>query len=310
MATDAAQMSESQFRALLKRLRSQVPWGPADKRGALNYITPKTMLAAVSEVKLGRSVTMAAPIEHQVAKDNPEPSRHEMTQSGDSAPDHGLSFALDRIAMNVHGNVDTHLDALAHVIYDGELYNGVPADSVTQTGAGELSVAVDADGIVGRGVLLDAARARGVPWIEPGDHVTADDLKSAESDQQVHLGEGDMVFIRVGHRLRRAQQGPWDVAATRAGLQPEALEYLADRKIALLGSDGNNDTAPTVVQNVDFPVHVLAINGLGLQLIDYLNLASLASVAAELLKWSFLTVVAPLRLPTATGSPVNPIAIL
>src|SRR5215472_6162772 len=303
-------MSESQFRASLKRLRRQVPWGPADRRGALNYLTPKTMLAAVSEVKLGRSVSMAAPIEHRVAPDNPEPSRHEMTQSGESAPDDGLSFALDRLAMNVHGNADTHLDALAHVIYDGELYNGVPAECVTQTGAGELSVAVDADGIVGRGVLLDAARARGVPWIEPGDHVTADDLKRAEADQQVHLGEGDMVFVRVGHRLRRAQQGAWDVAAKRAGLQPEALEYLADRKIALMGSDGNNDTAPTVVQNVDFPVHVLAIYGLGLQLIDYLDLSELAPVCAELRKWTFFTVVAPLRLPAATGSPVNPIAVL
>ena len=310
MATDSVHMSETQFRASLKRLRRQVPWGPADRRGALNYLTPKTMLAAVTEVKLGRSVSMAAPIEHRVAPDNPEPSRHEMTQSGESAPDDGLSFALDRLAMNVHGNVDTHLDALAHVIYDGELYNGVPADSVTQTGAGELSVAVDADGLVGRGVLLDAARARGVPWIEPGDHVTADDLKRAEADQQVHLGEGDMVFVRVGHRLRRAQQGAWDVAAKRAGLQPEALEYLADRKIALLGSDGNNDTAPTVVQNVDFPVHVLAIYGLGLQLIDYLDLSEIAPVCAELGKWSFLTVVAPLRLPTATGSPVNPIAVV
>jgi kynurenine formamidase len=253
---------------------------------------------------------MAAPIEHRVAADNPEPCRHEMTQAGDSAPGDGVSFALDRIAMNIHGNADTHLDALGHVIYDQGLYNGVPAASVTGAGAGELSVAVDADGIVGRGVLLDAARARGVPWIGPGDHVTVDDLKSAEADQEVHVGEGDLVFVRVGHRLQRAQHGPWDVAAARAGLHPAALEYLADRKIALLGSDGNNDTAPAVVQNVDFPVHVLAIYGLGMQLIDYLDLAELAPVCAELRKWSFLSVVAPLRLPAATGSPVNPIAVL
>jgi kynurenine formamidase len=303
-------MTESQFRALLERLRGQVPWGPADRRGALNYITPKTLLGALSEVRFGRTVSMAAPIEHREAADNPEPCRHEMTQSGDSAPDEGVSFALDRITMNVHGNADTHLDALGHVIFDGELYNGLPADSVTGAGAGELSVSMDADGLVGRGVLLDAARARGVPWIEQGDHVTVDDLKSAEADENVHVAEGDLVFIRVGHRLQRAQRGPWDVAATRAGLDPAALEYLAARKIALLGSDGNNDTAPTMVQNVDFPVHVLAVSGLGLQLIDYLGLSELAPVCAELRKWSFLTVVAPLRLPAATGSPINPIAVL
>jgi len=308
---DRTGMSEDDFRALFDRLRQQVPWGPSDTRGALNYITPKTVLDAAGGVALGRSVSMAAPIEHRVAADNPEPARHEMTQSGDDAPADGLAFALDRIAMNIHGNADTHLDALSHVIFDDALYNGVPADTVTdEAGARELSVSMDADGIVGRGVLLDVPRARGIPWLDPGDHVTADDVKAAEADQQIHVGEGDLVFIRVGHRLHRAQQGPWDSAAARAGLHPAALEYLAARKIALLGSDGNNDTAPSVVENVAFPVHVLAVNALGLQLIDWLDLAELAPVCAEFRRWTFLCVVAPLRLPSATGSPVSPIAVL
>src|SRR5262249_35740056 len=200
-------MTEGEFRALADRLRKLVPWGPSDTRGALNYITPATMLAAAGGVALGRSVSLASPIEHQVAADNPEPARHEMTRSGDDAPADGLAFALDRIAMNIHGNADTHLDALSHVIYDGGLYNGVPADSVTTAGAGQLSVSVDANGVVGRGVLLDVARARGIPWLDPGDHVTADDLQAAEADQQVSVDKADLVFIRVGHRLRRAQQG-------------------------------------------------------------------------------------------------------
>ena len=84
----------------------------------------------------------------------------------------------------------------------------------------------------------------------------------------------------------------------------------ADRKIALLGSDGNNDTAPSLVPGVDFPVHVLAIAALGVQLIDYLDFAVLAPLYAEFRQWSFLCVIAPLRLSVATGSPVNPIAIL
>jgi hypothetical protein len=61
---------------------------------------------------------------------------------------------------------------------------------------------------------------------------------------------------------------------------------------------------------VDFPVHVLAVAGLGLHLIDYLDFVFLAPQCAELRKWSFLCVIAPLRLPTATGSPVNPIAVV
>src|SRR5215510_6829894 len=93
-----------------------------DRRGALNYHTPATMLAAVGEVKLGRSVSLACPIEYRVTADNPEPARHTMTQTGDKAPGDGLSFAMDQIGMNIHGNADTHIDALSHVIYDGRLY--------------------------------------------------------------------------------------------------------------------------------------------------------------------------------------------
>jgi kynurenine formamidase len=303
-------MSEADFRAMYERLRARVPWGPADRRGALNYLTPATMLAAAGDVKLGRSVTMAGPIEYSATADNPEPARHKMTKTGDSAADEGLAFAMDQVGMNIHGNADTHIDALSHVIYDGRLYNNRPADIVSDTGAAELSIGLAADGIVGRGVLLDVPRSRGVPWLEPGDHVTADDLAAAARDQQVQVGQGDLVFVRVGHRLRRLQLGPWDSAGARAGLHPTVMEYLSDRHIALLGSDGNNDTAPSAVPGVDFPVHVLAIAALGVHLIDYLDFAVLAPICAEFKRWSFLCVIAPLRLAVATGSPVNPIAIV
>jgi kynurenine formamidase len=140
--------------------------------------------------------------------------------------------------------------------------------------------------------------------------VTADDLLAVERDQNVRVGRGDIVCVRVGHRRRRTEQGVWDVAEARAGLHPAALTMLADRQIAALASDGNNDTAPSAVARIDFPVHVLAVNALGLYLLDYLQFSELREVCAAIGRWSFLCVVAPLRLPSGTGSPVNPIAIL
>jgi kynurenine formamidase len=311
-ATDTAvpRMTEAEFRSLYERLRAQVPWGPQDRRGALNYITPARVLAACGEVRLGRTVSLAAPVEGWATPDNPDPARHQMTSPPGADAGPGLSFSMDRIAMNIHGNADSHIDALCHVAFDGLLYNGVPADTVTESGAAELSIAVAADGIVGRGVLLDVPRSRGVRWLEPGDHVTADDLLAAERDQGVRPGRGDIVLVRVGHRLRRAEQGPWDAEAARAGLHPALAPLLAERQIAVLGSDGNNDTAPSVVAGVDFPVHVLAINALGVHLMDWLQFDELASLCEREGRWSFLCVIAPLRLPTGTGSPVNPIAIL
>jgi kynurenine formamidase len=303
-------MDAAAFGALYQRLRRAAAWGPADRRGALNNITPAQVLAAAGEIRLGRTATLAAPIESTVTADNPDPSVHQMTGTGDQADPAGLSFAMDRLAINIHGNADSHIDALCHVIYRALLYNDVPADTVTGTGASELSIEVAKDGIAGRGVLLDIPRLRGVRWLEPGDHVTADDLARAEDAQQVRVGRGDLLFVRVGHRQRRTELGPWDAASARAGLHPAALEFVAERGVAALGSDSNNDTAPSAAEGVDFPVHVLAINAMGLHLLDYLQFEDLARLCDEAGRWSFFCVIAPLRLDRGTGSPINPIAIM
>jgi kynurenine formamidase len=304
------EVSAEEFRALYDRVKHMSRRGAADRLGALNNISPAQVVAAASDVTRGRAVSLAAPVEDEITPDNPDPARHQMTATGiSSGPASGLSFATDRVALNIHGNVDSHIDALSHVIFDGTLYNGVSPSAVTAAGATELSIETAGAGIVGRGLLLDIPRARGVPWLEPGDHVTADDLLAAESAQAARIGPGDLLFVRVGHRARRRSLGPWDAAQARAGLHPTVLELLAERRIAVLGSDGNNDTAPSAAEGVDFPVHVLAINAMGLHLLDYLQFEDLVSLCQELRRWSFLCVVAPLRLDTGTGSPVNPIAI-
>jgi kynurenine formamidase len=305
-------MSETAFRSLYRRLRDQDDQGGLDQpRGTLRLLTPERVVAAAAGVRTGRTVSLAAPIETSAGPDNPQPASHRMT--GPAHPEDGadgLDFARDRFAMNVHGDADSHLDALCHVLFDGELHGGVPASSVTPDGAHALTLDLVRDGIAGRGVLLDIPRLRGVRWLEPGDHVTAEDLAAAEAAQGVVVGPGDLLFVRVGHRLRRRTLGAWNAARERAGLHPEAMRFLAERRVAVLGSDGNNDTAPSAVAGVPFPVHVLAIHAMGMHLMDYLDFEELVPVCEQLGRRHFLCVVAPLRLPAATGSPVNPIAVL
>jgi kynurenine formamidase len=303
-------MSATDFRSLYELLRRGNPWGSEDRRGALNALTPARVAAAASAVRTGRTVSLAAPVENEASADNPDPWVHEVSHPGtgqDGAP--GLDFATDTLSLHVHGNVDSHIDALCHVVYDGTLYNDVVPGRWSPAEAGELSIDAASQGIAGRGVLLDIPRLRGRDWLEPGEHVTADDLIAAEKAQHVQVSDGDMLFVRVGHRRRRSVLGPWDAAAARAGLHPAAMELLARRGIAVLGSDGNNDTAPSAAAGVDFPVHVLALRALGMPLLDYLQFEELAPACESAARWSFLCVIAPLRLPMGTGSPVNPIAI-
>ena len=140
-ATPPAGMTEAEFRSLYKRLSGLARWGPDDRRGALNYITAAEVLAASAEVRLGRTVSLAAPVEDWAGPDNPHPAEHQMTGPSGAGTGRGLSFSTDRIVDEHSGDADSHVDALCHVIFDGTLYNGVPANAVTQTGAAEFALA-------------------------------------------------------------------------------------------------------------------------------------------------------------------------
>ena len=116
-------------------------------------------------------------------------------------------------------------------------------------------------------------------WLEPGDSVLPDDLSESESRQGVTVQEGDILLVRTGHATRLDELGPWDTAGSKAGLHPSCAEFLADRRIAALGWDGNNDTAPSFTEGVGFPIHVLALTAMGVHLLDYLHLDDWAAPA-------------------------------
>ena len=78
----------------------------------------------------------------------------------------------------------------------------------------------------------------------------------------------------------------------------------------MLGGDGDNDAHPSPVPEIDHPVHILAMNAMGMCLLDNLDLEALSAACEEAGTFEFLLTVAPLIIPGGTGSPVNPIAIL
>jgi kynurenine formamidase len=159
-------------------------------------------------------------------------------------------------------------------------------------------------------VLLDIPGQRGVPWLEPGDSVFPDELEDAERAQGVTVAEGDVLLVRTGHARRMAELDPWDTPHSKAGLHPTCALFLAERRVAALGSDGNSDTAPSITEGVDFPIHALALNAMGVHLLDYLQFEDLVASCERAGRWDFLFVGTPLRIDGGTGSPLNPIAIL
>ncbi len=79
------ELTAAEFRALYQRVKHMSQQGPADRRGALNNTSPTDVVAAASGVWRGHAVSLAAPVESQVAADNPDPAVHQMTHTGTSS---------------------------------------------------------------------------------------------------------------------------------------------------------------------------------------------------------------------------------
>jgi kynurenine formamidase len=167
------------------------------------------------------------------------------------------------------------------------------------------------DGIVSRGVLLDAPRARGARWLEPGEQIRRAELEAAEKAQGARVEEGDVLLVATGRDARRAVHGPWDPAGVGlAGLHPDCIPWLHERRIAVLGSDGVSDALPgSGIPGWPIPVHQCCLVAMGVHLLDNLALGELCEACAARGRYEFLFVVAPLRVEGGTGSPVNPIAV-
>jgi kynurenine formamidase len=304
-------LSSAEFEHLFEEVSNWGRWGTDDERGALNLLGPDRVAAAARLVRSGQTVTLSHPLNTHEQPDNPEPAVHRMTMLNDVDIGSGsLRFAKDYVGVDYHIDTHSHIDALCHVAFRGALYNGVPSAAVTSRGATAGSVEVLGNGLVGRGVLLDVPRVRDLAWLEPGEHVFTRDLEAAEREQGVRVGEADILLVRTGHARRLAELGPWDTTGAKAGLHPTVARLLAERRVAALGSDGNSDTAPSTTEGIGFPIHALALNAMGIHLLDYLQLEDLAGACGRAGRWEFLFVGAPLRIVGGTGSPLNPIAIL
>jgi kynurenine formamidase len=236
-----------------------------------------------------------------------------MTVTYDTTWSHGEpAFSMDYLGCACHGDCHTHIDALCHIAYKGKLYNGKPVTSVTSQGAKIMDITAYAQGIVGRGVLLDIPRLRGVKWLEPGEAVTQEELEHAENAEGVRLGEGDIFLFRTGHHRRRLELGPWNNGYDgegKAGLDAASMRMLHDRKVAAFLPDGDGETVPSNVEGVAYPIHALQIAAMGMTAADSLQFEELVKVCEEEHRWEFMVVATPLRLPGGTGSLFNPIAI-
>jgi kynurenine formamidase len=309
--------TEAEVRGYLCSLSNWGRWGAGDELGTVNLITPAKRVAAAGLVREGLSVSCARPIVTDITADTTVQPMRFMVDSGEgrdtATPERQRERrgAAEFIGMVFHGYSITHVDAPSHYFWDGKLYNGRSCNLVTsREGATVESIEVLRDGVVSRGVLLDAARTRGVDWLGLGEGVMPEDLEAAERAQGVRVEPGDILLVRTGYYGRRVKQGPVNpLQAGSPALHAACCPWLRERGVAMIGTDTHNDIAPPPYPGMGNSFHVVCLVAMGLWLIDNANLEELGRACAERRRWEFLLTIAPLRLRNVTGSPVNPIAV-
>jgi kynurenine formamidase len=307
--------TEEALDAMYDELRTWGRWGADDEGGALAYLTPEHRALAARSVKSGVTISLAHDLALSPNAEQPSPSLHHMLASGDALEASGIpgyEATRDFVGTDIHGLGTTHLDALCHMFVRGQMYNGGRPDEVPSTGATRNTVMTLADGIVGRGVLLDVPGALGQPYLAADHTVTPDELDAAERAQGVTVGSGDILLISTGRDARRSeasgQLNPF--LKGLAGLHPDCLRWISEREVSVLCGDGISDLLPPRPGHWSFPVHQIGIVGMGLHLIDNVRLDKLLTYCREHGQYDFLFSAAPLRIPGGTGSPINPVALL
>lgn len=279
-------------------------WGRDDERGAPNLVTPDLVAGAARLVREGRVLALGQTLDSSTAvSEGRPPLAHFMHRDGGDYAAGGRELGRSRYSEDVvvlGTHTGTHVDALAHVWYGEELYNGHPQHAVRSRGAARCGI--DKLGpLVGRGVLLDVAGRRGGP-LRSGEPIDGAELAACAEAAGVGVGVGDVVLVRTGW-LGSAGDAYF---AGEPGLDLDGARWLAERDVVAVGADNYAVEALAAGSTDGFPVHELLLRDCGVPLIEGLVLDGLAGGGAA----EFLFMASPLPIRGGTASPTAPLAVL
>jgi kynurenine formamidase len=274
-------------------------WGPEDEKGALNLITPSLIIQATRLVKAGAVYSLAMPLE---AEGPQWPARHKTWKTTSYRSLSGKGVADDIVSMHSHSG--THIDALCHVWYHNQVYNGFDVNEHISSGGATRNAIENVPAIAGRGVLLDIASWKGVEHLNLGESISATDLEACAASQNVTLQAGDILLVRTGW-MKLFQRDRERFDSGQPGLDMSTPSWLQQHDIVAVGADNQTVEVIDSMPPKDIPFHFVVIRDLGIYLLENLNLEELAKDKV----YEFLFIVAPLSLTSGVGSPVNPLAI-
>lgn len=295
-------------------------WGKDDRVGTLNHVEPGMITGAAGLVKKGRVFGMGIPLDGKGPQSGLFGGRwnpiHTMLATGTDAisgnqdESNHIRYADDAIHMPVQAA--THWDSLGHIFFKDKMYNGHDARKVDSTGVGELGIEHARDKMVGRGVLLDVARHRGVDWLKDGEGISNAELDEVAKAQGVEIRKGDFVIFRTGQMERCMSEGAWGgyAGGDAPGVKFENCYWCQEKQIAAIASDTwGVEVRPNETTEANQPWHWVVIPAMGLTMGEMFFVKELAEDCAEDGVYEFFFSGPPLVISGGTGSMINPLAI-
>jgi kynurenine formamidase len=298
-------------------------WGEDDQAGALNAITPASIVESLAGVREGRVFDLGLTIERQsftqaahcstevVAYRTPRGLRRQTEAPGFEDPE-GVSFNTSMVVISDHAG--TQLDGLCHATFgaDSHWYNGYTDDRHGRDFGPTAAAAENIRPVVVNGVLADVAAHLGRDALEPAFAIGRDLLAATLDAQGVDLAPGEALFVRTG-ALRHWDETGRDherlAGPDTAGITLEAARWLAAEKGAILvASDTSTlEVTPPVDGDNASPVHKYLLVDQGVHMGELHYLEELATAGVHRFCYVALT---PKIKGTTAGFALRPVAMV
>jgi len=320
MSSGESKVTLKDINAAAERLKNWGRWGADDEIGTLNNISPQDIVNAARLIRKGKVFSLALNFDSSGPQNGQWGGRfnpiHTMLATGTDAVSGrqesiGLRYADDMVTMPLQ--CGTQWDALGHIFFGEKMWNGYDARLVDSNGAHKNGIEKAKDKMVGRGVLLDVARHKGVESLEDGYGIGTGELEKCAADQGVDIQRGDFVIVRTGHMERCLRSGEWGgyAGGNAPGLRFETADWIRRTDIAAICADTwGCEVRPNESDVASQPWHWVVIPMIGISMGEIFYLKDLAADCANDRVYEFFFCAPPLPITRAVGSPVNLIAIM
>lgn len=290
-------------------------WGADDEIGAANYVDAEQVKMAASLVKEGKTHPLGIVIDPNMPAFPPRKMMMQIVQPnqhfGHGLEEHlGWDMAYNDDVAQLWWGMGPQLDGLGHLGEgtgkDARFYNcNMGPEFAALTGLTKMGIH-NVPPMVGRGVLIDMAKHKGVDAMEAGQGITSDDLNAAMEAQGVEIREGDVVLIHTGWTDAKLESEPQAWVSGEPGLTNEASEYLASLNPMAVGADTWGVEAVPPVEGDDvFRGHVTFLADNGIYILETMNTGPLAEQGVN----EFMFVLGQPRVKGAVQMIINPVAM-